>query len=167
VNPPSSSPRTVRWRNAAAAALGLFGFTQMTGDLLGSRTLRGLGAISTAAPCPKVFCDLNGVEGFASEFTLLVRRTSGGEVEIPLTPELYRRLTGPYNRRNVYGAALAGAPILPRPIWEAVFCHGLRPGGPLRREFNLPTDAAQVRVRIRSKTRGRQQLWILEAPCAG
>jgi len=143
----------------------LFGLTQIVGDLIGSRTLRGIGAISVAAPFPKVFCDINGVEGFASEFTLLVPTPSGQTAETPLTPELYQRLAGPYNRRNVFGAALAGAPILPRPLWEAVFCHGLGTNGPLRREFNLPPDGP-VQLRIRTKTQGRNDVWILESPCA-
>lgn len=162
--PPRSAG--VLWRNVAAAMLGLFGLTQMVGEWIGSKTMRGIGAVSAAAPFPKVFCDLNGLEGFACEFTLLVRMSSGQTNEIPLTAEMYQQLGGPYNRRNVYGAALAGGPILPRPIWEAVFCYGLGTNGPLRRELKLPADAGPVQVRIRTRTRGRNAVWILEAPCA-
>lgn len=171
VRPPRSrtdspaTPAGVRWRNVAAGTLLLFGLTQILGDLIGSKALRGIGAVSAVAPFPKVFCDLNGIEGFACEFTLLVHAPSGQTNEIALTPELYQRLAGPYNRRNVYGAALAGAPLLPRLIWEAVFCHGLGTNGPLRREFDLPLDAS-VQVRIRAKTKGRSDVWLLEAPCA-
>jgi hypothetical protein len=171
VNPPlpeAAQPNQlagVGWRNGVAALLLLFGLTQMVGDLVGSKALRGIGAVSVAAPFPKVFCDLKGVEGFACEFTLLARTPSGGTNEIALTPELYQRLSGPYNRRNVYGAALAGAPILPRQIWEAVYCYGFGTNGPLRLELGLPPDSS-VQVRIRTKTRGRDNVWVLEAPCA-
>ncbi len=29
-----------------------------------------------------------------------------------MTPEIYARVAGPYNRRNVYGAVLAAGPVL-------------------------------------------------------
>ena len=100
------------------------------------------------------------MEGWAAEFTI-VCESAEGRIAIPITPELYSQLAGPYNRRNVYGAALAGGPKLPRPMWEAVFRHGFGPGGPLRAEFGLPPDATNVCVEIRTKTRGRHEQWLL------
>jgi hypothetical protein len=156
----------VAWRDVGAAALLVLGSLQMLGDAAGIAALKGIGAALAASPLPKVFTDVRGLETFASEFTLLATLPAGREMALSITPEVYRRLGGPYNRRNVYGAALSYAPRLPRPLWEAVFCYGLRRGGPLRRELGVPAEAAQLRVRIATRTRGRGDVWVLEAACA-
>ncbi len=156
-----------RWtkRDVAALALLVVGLLQMTGDALGIPFLKGLGAATAASPLPKVFSDVRGLETFASRFALSYRAPGGGLVERELTPELYARVRGPYNRRNVYGAALAYAPRLPEALWREVYCYGLGPGGPLRRELGIPAGARQVRVLIATRTRGRRDSWLLEDPC--
>jgi hypothetical protein len=137
----------------------------MTGYVTGSMPLRGVGAASAASPLPKVFSDVDGLETFASEFTLRYRRGDGALIETPITPELYGRLAGPYNRRNVYGAALSYAPRLPRALWEPVYCYGLAPQGPLRTELGIGSDATDISVTVRTRTRGRTDVWTLESPC--
>jgi hypothetical protein len=137
----------------------------MAGYIMGSITLRGLGAATAASPLPKVFSDVNGLETFASEFILHYRQPDGTLIEVAITPDLYGRLAGPYNRRNVYGAALSYGPRLPRELWEPVFCYGLHPQGPLRAELGLPSTVTDVSVTIRTRTRGRSDAWTLEASC--
>jgi hypothetical protein len=153
------------WRDVAALALLVVGLAQMTGDLLGLRWLRGLGAATVASPLPKVFSDVAGLETFASRFELEVV-TPRGTSRRDIDPALYARLGGPYNRRNVYGAALSYAPRLPTKLWEQVFCYGFAPAGPLRRELGVAVDATAVRVHIATRTRGRSDRWILEPHCA-
>jgi hypothetical protein len=156
--PPADS--STRWRNLGALAVCIFACSAMVGDTLGSRVVKGLGAISAIAPFPKVFCEFEGMEGFACDFT--VRFNIGDERRcIPITPELYARLAGPYNRRNVYGAALAGGPKLPRAIWEAVFRYGFAENGPLRRELGVPQDATNIVVIVGCKTRAAEKEWLL------
>ncbi len=146
----------MKWRNILASALLLIGFTQMSGDILGNRVLKGLGAATVAAPCPKVFCNINGLEPFASSFTLVA--TGEHEVAFPITPELYSCLQGPYNRRNAYGAAIAGAPLLPESIRHAALSYAFAPQGPLRRELALPDDSS-ITLIIRTNTRGHCESW--------
>lgn len=154
-------------RNAAALSLLALSLSSMAGDLLGLTALKGLGALSTAAPLPKVFSDVRGLEPFASEFAFEIERPGQPVQIVSITPELYGRLAGPYNRRNVYGAALSYAPRLPEPLWRQVFGHALCPGGPLRLELGLEDDpAAEIRVILRTRTRGRNDTWRLEAPCS-
>jgi len=57
-----------------------------------------------------------------------------------MTPELYGRLRGPYNRRNVYGAVLAGGPVVPPPLREPVIQYALCDGAPLLRELGMPVE---------------------------
>jgi hypothetical protein len=132
----------------------------MLGDVLGSRALKAIGTASAVAPCPKVFCDVQGLEAFASDFVLRFE-TNGSVSELKLTPEIYRRLDGPYNRRNVYGAALSFAPRLPEPLWRAVFAYALAPAGPMRVELGIPAAATNMTVVIRTRTAGRNDTWEL------
>jgi hypothetical protein len=138
---------------------------QMIGYITGSVALRGIGAATAASPLPKVFSDVDGLETFASQFTLRYRHPDGTVVEMAITPELYGRLGGPYNRRNVYGAALSYAPRLPRELWEPAFCYGLAADGPLRAELGLGSAVSEISVTIRTRTRGRSDVWKLESSC--
>jgi hypothetical protein len=148
------------WRNWAALALFLLGIAQVAGYLVGNKPLRGFAAATAASPFPKVFCDLDRIEPFASDFYLNWTNRSGDPIETKLTPELYQHLSGPYNRRNVYGAALSYAPRLPDEIWRSVFNYGLGPNGSLRKEFGLP-EYREITLRIETRTRGRNDVWLL------
>ncbi len=163
--PDSRDEQALRWRNRAALVLCLVGSLQMTGYVTGNVALRGVGAAVGASPLPKVFSDAEGLETFASEFRLRYRQADGGSIEMPITPASYGRLDGPYNRRNVYGAALSYAPRLPRALWEPVYCYGLATDGPLRKELGIEPAATEVEVTIRTRTRGRSDAWTLEASC--
>lgn len=152
-------------RNLLAVALLVFGCLQMAGYLTDNPVLRGIGAASAAAPFPKVFSDVDGYETFAASFTLRGLDGNDAPFTLEITPELYSRLAGPYNRRNVYGAALSYAPRLPEELWQSVWCHGLGPNGPLREEFGLPADAHALEMTIRTRTNGRNDTWLLSPSC--
>lgn len=136
----------------------------MVGDALGISWLKGLGVASGFAPLPKVFSDVDGHETFAAEFTFVENSEEGGTTRNTITPELYGRLRGPYNRRNVYGAALSYAPRLPEEVWRPVFCYGLSEDGPLRSELGL-APAGPIAVEIATRTQGRDDRFLLEDPC--
>ena len=107
-------------RTIAAGLLCALGLTAMAGDLSGNQTLFGLGLVSSASPAPKVFTSRDGHEAFSNRFYVEWTDTSHETQSVQLTPEVYSRLRGPYNRRNVYGAALAGGPVLsssPTTVW--------------------------------------------------
>ena len=104
-------------RKIATILIGTIACLQIAGHLIGSRTLRGLGLATGIAPYPKVFCEANGYEPFAATFEL----TGSNEEKIALTAERYADLEGPYQRRNVYGAALAYAPGLPEDLRNHLF----------------------------------------------
>jgi len=129
--------------------------------------LRGIGFASAIAPFPKVFSDVDGLETFASDFTLILTSDQGMITEIPISPELYSQLSGPYNRRNVYGAALSYAPRLKEEIWQMVFCYAFYNPAVLRYELQIPAETKHIAVKIQTKTRGRTDQWILNPKCAG
>ncbi len=153
------SIKAVRPANFAAVVLFAFGLMQIAGYLLNLPVLKGIGAAFLVSPMPKVFSDVNGLETFASEFYLILTFKDGSSDERRLTPEIYAKLRGPYNRRNVYGAALSYAPRLPENLWKPVFQFGF--SGPLREELGLPAGIVRVQVKIVTKTRGRNNVWVL------
>jgi hypothetical protein len=138
----------MRW---PAWALLTVGLTQMVGDLAGLAWLKGLGAATAAAPAPKVFSAVRGYETYSTRFFLEWEDAQGETTSLPLTPELYGRLQGPYNRRNIYGAALSYGPVLPASLRDPVMTFALCFPGPLRGELALPKDAKRLRVRYEPK----------------
>src|SRR5438270_9821355 len=92
------------------------GLLQMAGDVLRIPAIKGLGAATAAAPAPKVFSAVRGLETYSTRFFLEWSGADGEAHSLELTPEVYSRLRGPYNRRNVYGAALAYGPVLPEEL---------------------------------------------------
>src|SRR5262249_55411850 len=94
----------------AAVILLVVGLSQMSGDLLRLPALKAIGAATGASPAPKVFTATRGMEAYSTRFYLAWTDRLGVARELRLTPEIYQRLAGPYNRRNIYGAVLAGGP---------------------------------------------------------
>jgi hypothetical protein len=124
-------------RIGAAVFLVLLGLAQMLGDVTGFLPLKAIAAATGASPAPKVFSAVQGLETYSTRFFL-----DAGDGRIEVTPELYARIRGPYNRRNVYGAALAYGPVLPRALRDPVMRHALCGDAPLLRELGLPKAQA-------------------------
>jgi sterol desaturase/sphingolipid hydroxylase (fatty acid hydroxylase superfamily) len=116
--PPRPRRRTLR----AAWALLLLGLAQMFGDLAGLPGLKALAGASAASPAPKVFCAVRGYETISTKVRLEVLKDGRWEAAPFLEAG---RLKCPYNRRNVYGAALAYAPVMEPGLRRAVWRHGL------------------------------------------
>lgn len=136
-----------------AAVLLIIGSLQMAGDLLQLPALKGLGAATAIAPAPKVFTAVRGMEPYSTRFYLNWTDPRGVAHELLLTPEIYERVAGPYNRRNVYGAALAGGPVLATderlaPMFRGVTNYALCGRAPLLRELGIdPAEVSSLCVR--------------------
>lgn len=129
----------------AAAALVAIGTAQMAGDLSGLTALKALGAATHASPAPKVFTAQNGLETFSARFYIEWFDRSGTLHSLQLTPQTYRNLKGPYNRRNPYGATIAFAPQLAAsnrlaPVLDQVTHYGFCGRAPLLRELGIPLE---------------------------
>lgn len=154
----------------AAIALTLLGSAQMAGDLLDLLPLKGIAAATCASPAPKVFSAVRGFETYSTRF-FLEWTTAGGNTEsVPITAERTRHLEGPYNRRNVYGAALAYGPVLPPALRDPVMRYALCAPGTLLREIGVTAEdrASPFRVRFepRAGTRIPAELpLVIEATC--
>lgn len=141
------------------------GFLQVVGFLVGSKSIRGLGMAYCSSPLPIVFTEVKGVETFASDFFIRFRDGNVAEEKsIQITPEVYQKLKGPYNRRNVYGAAISYGPVLPDSLWKSVLNYGICEGT-LAEELGLPQKATEVEILIKSKTAGSKEEWVLKVDC--
>lgn len=158
----------------AAFALLAVGLMQMAGDLLHSPLLKGFGAATAASPAPKVFSAVRGLETYSTRFYLEWEDRNGRQHSLLLTPEVYSRLAGPYNRRNVYGAALAYGPLLatdPRakPMLDAVMSYALCGESPLLRELGIEPGSVAGNARVRYEPVAGTDMGelprVLEAPC--
>jgi hypothetical protein len=126
-----------------AALLVVLGVAQVIGDLTGWVPLRAIAAATGASPAPKVFSAVQGLETYSTRFFL-----EWNSRRLELTPEVYARVRGPYNRRNVYGAALAYAPVLPPELRDPVMKYALCGDAPVLRELSGDQRARPDRVSI-------------------
>ena len=133
-----------------AGVLLVVALAQMAGDVAGVPALKGLAAATAASPAPKVFSSVRGLETYSTRFFLELEDAAGEVERRELTPEVAARLRGPYNRRNVWGAALAYGPVFrndPRlsPVLESLLRHGFQGDAPLARELGIdPTTLRRL-----------------------
>jgi hypothetical protein len=160
----------------AAVFLVAVGLLQMAGDVVEhglharvGRAVKGVAAATAAAPAPKVFSAVRGLETYSTRFFLEWQDVEGKSCSLELTPAVYARLRGPYNRRNVYGAALAYGPVLPAELRDPVMRYALCGRAPLLRELGIDPAGVRGPVRLRLQPLPGTDLgqWptVLEAPC--
>jgi hypothetical protein len=161
-------------KNLTAICLVVLGLAQMTGDLANLPALKAIAAATGASPAPKVFSAVKGLETYSTRFFLEWENSAGEARSFQITPEVYSRLGGPYNRRNVYGAVLAYGPVLSsdphtKPVFDAVARYALCGNAPLLRELGVVPGGVDRRLRIRLDPRPGTDLGslpaTLEAPC--
>ncbi len=150
-------------KRIAPFALLLIGLMQLAGDVLHLPALKALGLATAAAPAPKVFSAVRGLETYSTRFYIEWTDKDGHSRSVEITPELNSRLRGPYNRRNVYGAVLAYGPVLvadnrSRPMFESVANYALCGNAPLLRELGIDPTKISGTVRIRLEPRANSQV---------
>ncbi len=157
-----------RLERLPAALLVLVGCLSMLGAATGLEPLRKLGLWTVASPLPLVFSKFRGIENFSSDYFLEVEFADGELVGVPVTPALYARAGGPYNRRNPYGAVLAYGPMLDKPnevaLRDAVMAYAGCGQATFLRELGVTKPARRVRVLLQSKTTARPR-WEFAVRC--
>ncbi len=136
------------------------GLLQSLSYLLGVPALRGVGAALVASPLPLVFSHFRGLETFSSTFEAELTTRSGQRIVRNLDPSTYSLLTGPYNRRNVYGAVAAYGPALTEPhelkLRDAVMNYGFCKG-PLAQTLGVDEPLASARLHV-TNPYGREKI---------
>jgi hypothetical protein len=142
----------------AAALLLVLGLAQMAADLAGFAPLRGVAAATAASPAPRVFSAVQGLETYSSRFVVEWTDVGGNAQALELTAERYAAIRGPYNRRNVYGAVLAYAPVLSsdpraRDAFAQIATYALCGDAPLLRELGVDVSSVKGPRRVRIEPR--------------
>jgi hypothetical protein len=140
------------------------GLLQTIGYLTKIKIIRDIGVVTTASPLPIVFTEVKGVETFASDFYLLWTNDQNEQEEVKITPALYSKLKGPYNRRNIFGAAIAYGPVLPKKIWDPILNYGLCENI-LSEELGIPINKENFSLLIKTRTEGKTDEWTLITSC--
>lgn len=150
-----------KWRLIAQILLVILGLLQSTGYILQMPKLRGVAMATTASPLPLVFSHFRGLETFSSSFQVnVVEKTNEGDVSqsIILSPELYSKFPGPYNRRNVYGAVVAyGIKMTEHSeakLVQDVLTYGFCGDAPLLRSFGFKHLIKNVEILISNTPSG-------------
>jgi hypothetical protein len=154
-------------KKAAPILLVVLGLLQIAGDLAGIDAIEGVAAATGASPAPRVFSSVKGLETFSSRFHVdLIGSGPEPTIGVEITPERYARLRGPYNRRNVYGAAIAYAPVLPAALRDAVLRYGLCGEALLLRELGITNDPDRIAaIRVSPLPGGTFSENSFRAPC--
>ena len=105
-----------------------------------------------------MFTAHDGFETYSSKFFIDWQDVDGAWHTVELTPQAYRGLLGPYNRRNAYGAAISYAPVLAanprtRPMLRSVSRFGFCGDAPLLTELGIPRDRVAYPLRVRLEPR--------------
>ena len=137
-----------------AALLLILGMTQMVADLTGLKAVKGLAAATGASPAPKVFSAHRGLETFSSKFVVSWDNPDGSKEELEITPAVNSKLQGPYNRRNVYGAAISYGPVLAvdkhgAPMFKSVANYAFANGAPVLKELVGREDLNPSNIRVK------------------
>lgn len=137
----------------AWAFLVTLGSLQIAADAFGLARVKALAAALQVSPAMQVFTAHAGYETHAARFSLSWLDPSGTAYVLALDPSTYARVAGPYNRRNVYGAAFAYGPLLRadprlRGMQESVMRYALCDPGSLRAELGIPVDALYLTAHV-------------------
>ena len=146
----------------------LIGSLSMIGTVTSVDAVKGIGFMSTASPLPLVFSKFRGVENFSSDYYMDIRFRNGQMTSMKITPEIYDRAKGPYNRRNPYGAVLAYGPMLTKPneiiLRDKVMQYSACGQGSFMREIGVTEPIEHINVTVKSKTVAKP-VWNFEVNC--
>jgi hypothetical protein len=129
------------------------GSMQMAADVLAMPKLKALFAATQVSPAMKVFTAQQGYETHAARFSIHWQDAAGTQRHLDLNPKSYEKVQGPYNHRNVYGAALAYGPLLRadqrlRPMQDSVMRYAFCSPGELRGDLGIPRDARALTILV-------------------
>jgi len=148
-------------RNTVYLIVVMLGLFQSIGYLCHMPLMKKIGLLTVASPLPLVFGQVKGVETFASDFYLNYQNTQNQQCQVKITPKLYAKLKGPYQYRNVVGAAISYGPVLPKKIVQAVLHYHLVEPGTFAEIVSEPYLITPSII-VKTRTYGRKDVWVLK-----
>ncbi len=143
----------------------LVGVAEPAGFLVGNRTLREMGRLSSASSLPLVFNDVGGVAFWANHYTFEFTDRTGGVEWLEITSEVRSRIRGPHTRTAAYVVPIGLGPVLGPTSYRDPLRYGLCDNGPLARDLGYERDLREAKIHIRGHSRGRVRKWVLRVSC--
>lgn len=164
----SSSKRTKL--KVMIAGLAMVASLQTIGYLSGVNALMGLGFVTNASPLPLVFSHFRGTEPFSALYTIHWETLTGERSSARITPEAYKQLEGPYNLRNVYGAAFAAGPSfqedpVEQNLWITMMRRAFCQPAMLNESLGIPQDLRSIEVHVEGRATGMKNTWSKAVSC--
>lgn len=109
---------------------------------------KDMGFVSVSSPLPLVFSAYNGHETYSTEFNISVSYKNDTNVTVHMDGNLYNKIKGPYNRRNIYGAVFSHGPFfnndklieMRQSVLNYAICKGV-----LAKEFGMIGDINDIK----------------------
>jgi len=142
----------------------LVGLIRIFGYFTGIEPIKQAGTFTAASPLPLVFAEGPGRE-FAPEYTVDFFSKDGQYLTLPITSEVFSRLSGPLDRRGAYATAVAFTKFFSDEIWNSIVGYGVCKNGPLARAFNLEEEIAVAIFNLSVKRAGKEDSWARALQC--
>ena len=142
------------------------GYFQVIGYVFELPKVRGLGSAYMVAPLPLVFSHFRGLETYASKFKVELEFIGDKTVTLPIDSIMYGKVMGPYNRRNIYGAALAYGPKFTSPkekeLLNAILSYGFCKPAVILMEFGFIETPLRGKILVSGNHKVEGSHFLLE-----
>lgn len=127
----------------------IWGTLNSTAFIAHNDSVKEIGFVTVSSPLPLVFSAFNGYETFATSFNLTITYQNNTIITKSLDANIYNKMTGAYNRRNVYGAIFSHGPFFDKSnlirIRQTVLNYAVCSPGIIAQEFGLITHNNDVK----------------------
>jgi sterol desaturase/sphingolipid hydroxylase (fatty acid hydroxylase superfamily) len=151
-------------------ALAIWGALNSVAFLVHYDGFREICFITASSPLPLVFSAFNGHETYSTGFNITVTYKNGTKIHSLLDANLYDRMHGSYNRRNVYGAVFTHGPFFDTngliTIRQNILYHAVCVPGSLINEFGFSGDVENMHVDVYARAEQNKQVGKLDISCA-
>lgn len=150
-------------------ALVIWGMLNSSFFLVHYDGFREIGFTTASSPLPLVFSAFNGHETYSTGFNVTVTYANGTKIHAPLDADLYNKMHGSYNRRNVYGAVFTHGPFFDRDnlikIRQNILFNAVCNPGTLVNEFEFSGDVKNMHVDVYARAEQNKHVGELDISC--
>lgn len=126
------------------------GLLQISGFILGNKSMYNLGSVITASPFPKIFDKIDGLEYWSQKYSLKLNYKNGNSINLPITSDTFSKIEGNHLIKITYALSFSLYPTR-RKKNKRILLLGICDGGPLARNFSLKEGIVSFDLTVFSK----------------
>ena len=132
--------------------------------------VKAIGFASGSSPLPLVFSAYNGHETYSTGFNIIVNYQDNTTFSSDMNVDMYNRMKGAYNRRNIYGAIFSHGPFFDLPnmitIRQSILKYAVCDPAPLIHEFQISIkNISNVHVDVFARSKNNTKIGELYIEC--